>query len=280
MIKNLILSSGGVNGYFFVGALKYLLEQNLLSNLENILGTSAGSVFGLLYLLGFSIDEIIELVTKMEPSNLLNINAENILTFLDDYGLDDGEKIIKIIRIVCKRKHNIVKLTFQDLFNISNITFTVAALNINTKKMLYFSHKNYPNMEVGEAIRMSSSIPILFKPVLFEGNYVVDGGALDPCSLDYFKNPKETLGLMISIRKEKQINDLRDFMIQLFCSPLDKIVDSYYDRPNIIIFDTSDSEGMNFLINTTEIKELINLGYNITKDEITDILDYFRHTSD
>ena len=280
MIKNLILSSGGVNGYFFVGALKYLLEQNLLNNLENILGTSAGSIFGLLYLLGFSIDEIIELTTKMEPSNLLNMNVDNILSFMDDYGLDDGEKIIKIIRIVCKRKHNIVKLTFQDLFNISNITFTIAALNINTKKMLYFSHKNYPNMEVAEAIRMSSSIPILFKPVIFEGNYVVDGGAQDPCSLDYFKNPKETLGLMISIRKEKEINDLRDFMIQLFCSPLDKIVDSYYDRPNIIIFDTNDSEGMNFSINTTQIKELINLGYNITKEEITDILDYFRRTSD
>ena len=96
MIKNLILSSGGVNGYFFVGGMKYLTEHNLLSNVENILGTSAGSIFGYLYLLGFTLNEIEELVVKMTPDNILNINGESLLNFLNDYGIDNGEKFEKL----------------------------------------------------------------------------------------------------------------------------------------------------------------------------------------
>ena len=188
MIKNLILSSGGVNGYFFVGGFKYLLENNLLDNIENILGTSAGSLFSFLYLLGFTINEIEEFSVKMTPDHLININGESVLRFLEDYGLDNGEKFEKIIKIVAKRKVNNPNITFKQLYELTNITFTVSVLNLNQKKLVYMSHKNYPDLEVHKAIRMSATIPILFKPVLFENDYFVDGGVADPCSLNYFKN--------------------------------------------------------------------------------------------
>ena len=277
MIKNLILSSGGVNGYFFVGGFKYLIENNLLNNLENILGTSAGSIFGFLYLLDFKIDEIIELVTKMEPNHLLNITGESILSFFDTYGFDSGEKFIKILRIICKRKLNNPNITFKELYQLTNITFNVAALNVSKRKMVYFSHTSNPDMEVVMAIRMSASIPILFKPINYESNFYTDGGALDPCSLDFFKNSRETLALMICVRKNKSINNFKEYLLQIFSSPIEKVVEDYYDKPNIIIYQSKDNEGLNFEIKSEKIMELINLGYDITKEELPDILDYFRH---
>ena len=39
MIKNLVLSAGGIHGYAYIGSYKYLIENKLLENLENILGT-------------------------------------------------------------------------------------------------------------------------------------------------------------------------------------------------------------------------------------------------
>ena len=280
MIKNLILSSGGVNGYFFVGGLKYLVEHNLLDNLENILGTSAGSLFGFLYLLGFAIYEIEELVTKMTPDSLLNITGESVLTFLDDFGIDNGERFEKIMKIVAYRKINNPNVTFKQLFEKTNITFTISVLNLNKRKLVYFSHLNYPDLEVYKAIRMSSSIPILFKPVLFEGDLHLDGGAQDPCSLTYFKNPKQTLGLMISSNSEiKEINNIQDYLVTLMCSPIYKVSENYFDKPNVIIYDCKNNEGLNFEIKNDKISELIKLGYEITKEEIEDILEYFKRTS-
>ena len=276
MIKNLILSSGGVNGYFFVGGFKYLVENNLLDNLENILGTSAGSIFGFLYLLGFSITEIEEFVTKMSPDHLLNITGESVLGFLENYGIDTGEKFEKIVKIVANRKVNNPNITFKELYEISNITFTISVLNLNKRKMVYFSHLNYPDLEVYKAIRMSASIPILFKPVLFEGDYHLDGGAMDPCSLNYFRNPKETLGLMINTNEVKDIKNIKDYLITLMCSPIQKVAEDYFDKPNIIIYDNRNSEGLNFDIKPEKISELIKLGYEITKEEIDDILDFFK----
>jgi len=279
MIKNLILSSGGVNGYFFVGGLKYLVENNLLGNLENILGTSAGSLFGFLFLLGFTLDEIEELVIKMTPDHLLNITGESVLSFLEDYGIDNGEKFEKILKIVGKRKLNNPNITFKELYQLTNITFTVSTLNLNKRKLIYFSHKNYPDLEIFKAIRMSASIPILFKPVLFENDFYLDGGAMDPCSLNYFKSPKETLALMINGNEMKEINNIKDFLITLMCSPIQKVAEDYYDKPNIIIYDNKDNEGLNFEIKSEKIAELIKLGYEITKEEINDILEYFKRTS-
>ena len=275
MIKNLVLSAGGVNGYLFVGSLKYLIENNLLNDLEHILGTSAGSLFGFIYLLGFTIDEIIELATKMSPDIILNITGKNVLSFLEDYGIDDGEKFIKIIKIICKRKVDNSNITFQELYNKTKITFTVSALNLNQKKLVYFSHINYPDLEIYKAIRMSTSIPIIFKPYIFKEQYFVDGGAIDPCSLNYFKNPKETLALMISSKKVK-INNFKEFIITLFCSPIEKVIEEYYDKPNIIIFDSNDNEGLDFKINKERILELIETGFNNTKEEIIDILEYYK----
>ena len=223
MIKNLVLSSGGVNGFFFIGCLKYLIENNLLDNIENVLGTSVGSIISLLYVLDFSIKEISKLVFNINPMVLFNFNGENIIKFIDNYGLDNGEKLIKIIRIVCKRKMLNADITFKQLYEKTKKKLIISALNINKKKLVYFSYENYPNLEIYKAIRMSTSIPIIFQPYIFEKDIYVDGGAMDPCSLSYFKKKKETLGIMIS-NESKNISNFKEYLVTLFCNPIHKII--------------------------------------------------------
>ena len=84
----------------------------------------------------------------MTPDYLLNITGESVLKFLEDYGIDTGEKFEKIIKIVSKRKLNKPNITFKELYELTNITFTVSVLNLNKGKLVYFSHLNYPDLEV------------------------------------------------------------------------------------------------------------------------------------
>lgn len=277
MIKNLVLSAGGVHGYCYVGSLKYLKEHNLLENVENILGTSAGCMFGLLYVLGFTIEEIEELSIKLLPNQLLDINFKSVLNFFEDYGMDNGEKVIKIIKIITNRKLGKSELTFKELYEYSKINFIISTVNVSKKKQIYINHENYPDLEIYKAIRMSVSIPILFKPYKFENNLYVDGGVIDPCSSDYFKNKKETLSLMISGRKSDYPNNLetfKDFLISLYCCPIEKVREDSYDKPNIIIFKTEECDSMNFEISNDNIVILIKYGYDITKEEMPDIIEY------
>ena len=277
MIKNLILGSGAVHGYSFIGSLKYLHEKKYLDNLENILGTSVGSIFGFVYSLGFSISEIEELGLKLIPDMFLDINFKSFLKFFEEFGLDDGDKIIKIIKIMSKRKLGNSEITFKELYEYSGIKFIVPATNINKKKIIYFSYENYPDLEVYKAIRMSISIPILFKPFKFENDLFVDGGVLDPCSVDYFKNEKETLCLMISGRKDhNEIDNFKDFFVNVYCCPIEKVRENSYDKPNIIIFSYQSCNSLNFEIETATIQDLVKYGYDITQEELPDIIDYFK----
>ena len=84
---------------------------------------------------------------------------------------------------------------------------------------------------------------------------------------------------MINGNEMKEINNIKDFLITLMCSPIQKVAEDYYDKPNIIIYDNKDNEGLNFEIKSEKIAELIKLGYEITKEEINDILEYFKRTS-
>ena len=275
MIKNLILSSGGIHGYCYLGSFKYLIENDLLNNIENILGTSAGSIFGLLYILGFSLFEIEELLTNILPTQWLDINYTSILKFFEDYGIEEGEKMIKIIKIITNRKLGKPELTFKELYEYSKINFIISAVNVNQQKQIYFSHENYPDMPIYQALRMSTSIPILFKPYKFENELYVDGGIIDPCSVNYFKNPKETLVLMISGRKYEELKSFRDFIICLYCCPIEKVREDSYDKPNIIIFNIKDIKSLNFEITDENIKTIIQQGYDITQEELPDIIEYF-----
>ena len=275
MIKNLILSSGGIHGYCYLGSFRYLMENNLLKNVENILGTSAGSLFGLLYVLGFTLFEIEELITNILPTQWLDINYKSILNFFDDYGIDEGEKMIKIIKIITNRKLGKPELTFKELYEYSKINFIISAVNINKQKQVYFSYENYPDMPIYKALRMSTCIPILFKPYKFEGYLYADGGVMDPCSINYFKNPKETLVLMISGRRYEELDSFRDFIICLYCCPIEKVRESSYDKPNVIIFDVKGIKSLNFEINNENIRDIIQQGYDITKEELPDIIEYF-----
>ena len=47
-----------------------------------------------------------------------------------------------------------------------------------------------------------------------------------------------------------------------------------YDKPNIIIFKTEECDSMNFEISNDNIVTLIKYGYDITKEEMPDIIEY------
>ena len=77
MYLNLALSGGILKAVSLIGSLKYLEEIKISRNFKNYIGTSAGGLLLFLYLIGYSADEILQII-KDEIDYLIDINFYNL----------------------------------------------------------------------------------------------------------------------------------------------------------------------------------------------------------
>jgi NTE family protein len=214
-MDNLVFSGGGVKGICFVGAIKELEKLGHL-NVKNLAGTSVGSIVASLIALGFNAKEIKQLM--MDKINFNNIvDHSNVLTdayhIMNNYGYGYGNYIYDILGEIIKSKTNNENYTFEDLYHDKQVNLIISATNLNQKKLICFNYVTHPKMSIRLAIRMSTSVPFLYMPVIYEGEYYVDGGTLNNYMIDIFDNVnKNTLGLKISQPHEiHQINHFYDY---------------------------------------------------------------------
>jgi len=71
--KNLIFEGGGVKGIAYVGAIKFLEEKGIISNIVRVGGTSAGAINAVLVGLGYTSAQTLNIMNKL-----------NFKKFMDD----------------------------------------------------------------------------------------------------------------------------------------------------------------------------------------------------
>ena len=103
-INTLCIGSGGIQGLMYISGLKYLIDNNFinLDKIENYYGTSIGSIICFIFLIGYKPNEIIEIILNLDYNNF---EPEiDLLLIENNYGLDNGEKIINVIKNLLKKK--------------------------------------------------------------------------------------------------------------------------------------------------------------------------------
>jgi len=232
MIKNLVLSAGGVGGISFIGALKKLQDSEYLTieNLECICGVSIGSLISLLLITGYTIDECIELSMKIDFKDFINIGAEDALSFFNNLGFDTGEKMQYVIEMFLIKKKFDKGITFKELYDITKKHYIVVTVCLETMKPVYFDYKNYPDCRVAECIRASMAIPFLYQPVKIGNLTYVDGGVIKSFPIEKFRKEKdETFGLSVgTINRyctdttdniQDTLNKFKEYILHIFYLP-------------------------------------------------------------
>ena len=72
-VENLIFQGGGAKGVAYLGALKYLNENNLFVNVKRTAGTSAGAITSALLSVGYSYEELSQIILNLNLMELLDI---------------------------------------------------------------------------------------------------------------------------------------------------------------------------------------------------------------
>ena len=304
-VNTIVAAGGGIRCVSFIGVFKRLeefaekrIQLQVLGTKESLLelkslpiidiktfaGVSAGSIFGLLYLIGFTSDE---LEKEIISTNLEHLKDIRFLNFTTKFGLDSGNKIIKWIETLMQTKKFCKDITFCDFFKKTNIDFQIFATNLNKYCFTKFNYIDTPDLKVTDAIRMSISIPFMFTVNKFNletkqmgsGDTHVDGGLIDSYPIYLFADQLQTtLGLKLVSKGELQthtvnerIVDLEDYIYHILaCFMVQKdrkiTLNKEYIDHTVYIDTQGITQTVNFALTSHEKLKLISLGYKETHD--------------
>ena len=278
MIENLVFGPGAIYGYCLIGSIKYLEENNLLENIKSVMGISVGSFIALFLALKFKYNEMKQFIMNVNLTGIIDYD-NNFMDIIENYGYDDGKKLLRVTKIIIKNVLKNENATLKDLFDFSNIELCIVGSNITKGKEVIFNYKTYPHMPIYKAILISSCIPLIYKPITFENDLYVDGG-LNSCSTDYYQDQTKTLRIMIDdyTQENGKFNNFYEYLLILLCYPLRKMrVDSCNGNTIYIIIENFRDRFMDTDLTNNEKIELMRQGYQNLKDKFVNFENFIKN---
>ena len=172
----LILSGGSVKGYSLIGSFKYLLQNKIidLKSLKHIIGASVGAMMAVPLLMNVNIDLFYKITTKTSIK-LYDKDNFNIANLINQFGIYENKSVEEYVTVFCRHILKKDNITLKELYDLSKIKFTVKVANVTKNKVEYFNHLNNPDMDLVTLIKMTTCIPLVFKPVSYNGCLYSDG---------------------------------------------------------------------------------------------------------
>jgi NTE family protein len=157
MEVTLALGGGGVKGYAHIGVLRYL--ENCGIRVRAIAGTSAGGLFGSTYAAGVSLQELDNLLSKVNQAKLYTRQPGDGPSLL---GLGGVSEVLEGI---------LGDITFEDL----QIPMAMTAVDLESGEPVVMN-----TGRVLDAVLATIALPGIFPPRQWKGRLLIDGGVLDP----------------------------------------------------------------------------------------------------
>lgn len=194
----LVLSGGGAKGAAHIGVLKYIEEAGI--PIDYIAGTSMGSIVGGMYALGYSSEEILEIINSVDWNRLISNDVERRkISFRKKY--EKSTHIVNVPFSFSADEEEMQSKSFSSslpkgLVTGDNLINLFNSLSVGYSDSLSFDDLPIPficiatNMLNGEAdvldkgifaksLRASMAIPVLFDPIQIGNTLYVDGGLVN-----------------------------------------------------------------------------------------------------
>lgn len=199
----LVLGGGSARGFSHIGLIRALEENGI--PVDMIVGTSMGSIVAGLYAGGYSVENMTELVTKLQFGSLLDIPMPLAGGIVDTTGIE----------------HYLDILLDGKTFDEMTIPFQAVVVNLGTGKELALSEG-----KVSKGIQASMSIPGMFVPVQIGDQYYVDGGLKNQVPANVAADLGADVIIAVSLEKDHQDPDYRRIMDNLRMS-LTAMIEGY-----------------------------------------------------
>lgn len=266
LFDSLVLSGGGVKGIAHLGVIDYYKDQGRFSNeyVKEYVGTSVGSIICTLLMCDYTPWDIFSCIYKQKFA----IPVLNIMTILQDFGLFNIDSIIECVREMIMTKYEKIP-TMLELYQLTGKKLTITTTNISTYSPCYISYITKPDLDIMTAIKMSCSIPLIFKRIDYQGEYFVDGGIVNNFPIDQVsRNCNNTLGIVLIDKQVKSNNDnILSFIYKLSGLSVRLLTEKSCidNEQEILVISLDDIFSFDFGIEPDKKMDLLSKGYNIAK---------------
>ena len=231
-----VLGGGGAKGASHIGVLKYIEDMGI--PVDYVAGTSMGSIIGGLYALGYTPDELTQLIASMDWSEYIGNKIDrsmmseearlrnatmvlNVPFSLESlFDRDPNSSFISQLPSAYVNNSSLINL-FNNLcvgyqeemdFNDLPIPFACVATDMITGDEVVLRSGSVP-----AAMRASMAIPGLFSPVAIGDKLLVDGGLVNNFPADVLRDMGADIiiGVEVTSNKDVTIADLKS-LPQLF----------------------------------------------------------------
>jgi len=285
--QGIVLSGGGTNVFCLLGCIEYCLQNNIinLSNINVLIGTSAGSFLAVLLAIGFNFEEIIEIYLRQDLNSKFNIdvtdlnviNNINIFERLSEKSIYSNKFLLEIYEKVFIEKNNGMVPTLLDIKNKYNKELVFGVYNLTTDKLEYLNYLNSPDLLVTQGCAMSSCIPIVFNPIEYKKCFYIDAGIKEnyPINATYEYSDINFIGFALNFSsnytKMNFFEYLFYFMFENSRNNQNKMIQKSQNCKSYCfdIVYNNNIKGQNFFcVNKEIISDCINSGISFMKSEL------------
>ena len=265
----LVLSGGGAKGAAHVGVLKYLEDNGI--PIDYIAGTSMGSVVGGMYALGYSTDEILDVLRSADWNRLIS-NEVDRRKISYTRKLENETMVFTIPFSLKKQNTDLQSMSFKNslpkgFVTGDNIINLFNSLAVGYADSLSFGQLPIPFLciatdmlsgeaavldkgEFTKALRASMAIPVLFDPVKMNQTLYTDGGLTCNFPAEQCKamGADYVIGVSMSPGLEDNPDNLSSVLYQIKQLKeiiTDKDFDRYHEQCDIFI--SPDLKGVGML---------------------------------
>lgn len=223
----LVMSGGGAKGAAHIGVIKALEENNI--PIDYVAGTSIGAIIGSLYAMGYTPEEMLELMLSEEFGYWQTGTVESEYAFyfkepdptpeFAHFSIDFSDSLQVKASFLPQSLINPIQMNqaFMGLFaqatakagwNFDNlfVPFRCVASDVYAKKAVVFR-----NGDLGDAVRASMSFPFVFQPIWRDSIPLFDGGIYDNFPVGPMKeafHPDFIFGSIVSSGNTKPTENL------------------------------------------------------------------------
>lgn len=257
-----IYGGSGFLMYVHLGAAQCLYDHDAKPDV--IVGTSGGSIVGGFLSGGREPKEAMEISKEMLPETFVRFNWKCFSR--DHWGLFTLAKLEKILSKYVPEK-------FCDV----DIPLYVIATDVARQEAAVFSNEHTPLVNLAMAIRASSSVPMLFDTIPFDGCLYTDGGVVNNLGVDLpvVKKADRAYAIRLLSEPEGKIEkpkNLKEFLIRILGSMMSEIerkhIEDASDFSKVITIRVP-YNSMDFLsITPAKIQWMYSYGYSAMENKI------------
>ncbi len=288
----LVLSGGGARGIAHIGLIQALEDNNI--PIDYITGTSMGAIVASLYAMGYTPEQMIELILSDEfrlwqtgkfDDKMINsfLQSEPTPGFFsvkiplkDSLNLKPKPKFLPESLIKPQPMNFAFIKLFSHATSRTNGDFNKLFVPIRTVSSDVYNKKAIISGkgDLGDAVRASMSFPFVFKPIELNGVLVYDGGIYDNFPVKVMKDefaPDFIVGSVVSKNPDKpQEGDLMGQIDNMVMQKTDYDIDSIDGLA--IKYELDDVS----LLEMNRAKEIFDIGY----EGALEYIDYIKNRVD